>query len=198
MAFQSFNVTFNGFAPLLLNNPQTVDSFNKYSIAKKKYTAKRAKTDEDVLALRSLEVESKLYFDEDLGVYVPTQWVIAMIAKNSWAIAKIKKETIRGAVFIVQDKAKLNYDGQGIVKTITDVVKNEKFTTTLILPQQQVRLAKSFPIFHKWSFSITVEFDNSVIDESSLKQIITNRCRYGGFGDFRPTYGRCTAEFDNE
>jgi len=198
MAFQSFNVKFTGFTPLLLNNPQTVDSFNKYSIAKKKYTSKRSKTEEDVLALRELEIESKLYFDDELKVYVPTAWVIAMIAKNAWAIAKVKKETIRGGVFVQKEKAKLSYDSDNLVKKLSDISGNEKFTRTLILPQQQVRLAKSFPIFHNWSFSVELEFDNKIVDESSLKQILEHRALYGGFGDFRPTYGRCKVEFSNE
>lgn len=191
---KSIHVKFNGISPLLQNNSQTVDVFNKYAKLKKPLTSKRSKTDEDIQALRDIEVESKLYLDDEIGVYVPSRWVMAAIAKNSHAIAKIAKAKVRGAVFAVGDKCKLTYDGMELVKEKIDIVKNDKFITTLILPQQQVRLAKSFPIFHKWSFEAQLEYDDTILDEAELISILTYSAKYGGFGDFRPTYGRCLLE----
>jgi hypothetical protein len=190
MAIQNLTVEIVGISPLLQNNPQTVDVFNKYSKLKKPLTSKRAKTDEDVLALRELETESKIYWDDDLKVYVPTRWVMAAITKNSYKLTKISKDAIRGGVFLIGDKAKLSYDGMKTVKRITDISRNEKFTRLLILPQGQVRLAKSFPVFHDWSFTVSLEYDDTVVDERSLIQILEHSAKYGGFGDFRPSYGR--------
>ena len=194
MAIQNIRVKFNGISPLLQNNPQTVDVFNKYSKLKKPLTAKRSKTDEDVQNLRDIEVESKVFFDDEVGIYVPTRWVMAAIAKNSHAISKIAKAKIRGAVFTTHEKAQLTYDGMKKVKSKIDIVKNEQFVTTLILPQQQVRLAKSFPIFHKWSFECELEYDDLILDEAQLIAILEYSAKYGGFGDFRPTYARCLLE----
>ncbi len=198
MAIKSLEVRFVGFAPLLQNNPQTVDTFNHFAKAKKKYTAKRAKTDEDVLALRVLEIESKVWWDDDLGVYVPSSWVMASIAKNAFKVAKIAKDKARGGIFAVESKAKLTYDGMSAVKKLKDISKNERFNTTLILPQQQVRLCKAFPIFHKWSFEIELEYDDKIIDKDSLLDVLNYSAKYNGFGDFRPTYGRATVEVINE
>ena len=194
MAMKNLSVKFTGISPLLQNNPQTVDVFNKYSRLKKPLTAKRTKTDEDVQQLRDIEVESKVFFDDDIGIYIPTRWVMAAIAKNSNAIAKKGKAKIRGGVFTTTDKAKLTYDGMNKVKSKTDIVKNEQFVTTLILPQQQVRLAKSFPIFHSWSFEVGLEYDDVILDEAELISILEYSAKYGGFGDFRPTYGRALCE----
>lgn len=191
---KSIQVKFNGISPLLQNNSQTVDVFNKYAKLKKPLTAKRTKTDEDVQALRDIEVESKLYFNDELKMYVPSRWVMAAIAKNSHAVAKIAKAKIRGAVFAVNDKCKLTYDGMELVNSKIDIVKNDRFITTLILPQQQVRLAKSFPIFHEWSFESELEFDDNILDEAELISILEYSAKYGGFGDFRPSYGRCLLE----
>ncbi len=187
MAMKTIQVKFNGISPLLQNNPQTVDVFNHYSKLKKPLTAKRTKTDEDVQNLRDIEVESKVFFDNEIGVYIPTRWVMA-------AIAKVAKAKVRGAVFTTTEKAKLTYDGMNLVKEKTDIVKNDKFVTTLILPQQQVRLAKSFPIFHKWSFEVGLEYDDIILDEAELISILEYSAKYGGFGDFRPTYGRALLE----
>lgn len=193
MAMKTFSVKFDGISPLLQNNPQTVDVFNHYAKLKKPLTAKRTKTDEDVQNLRNIEVESKIFFDDTLGIYVPTRWVMAAIAKDSHAISKVAKAKVRGAVFMTNEKAKLTYDGMNIVKEKIDIVKNERFVTVLILPQQKIRLAKSFPIFHNWSFEVELEYDDLILDEAQLVAILKYSAKYGGFGDFRPSYGRCLA-----
>ena len=194
MAINSIKVKFTGISPLLQNNPQTVDPFNKYSKIKKPLTAKRTKTDEDIQKIRDIEVESKVFFDDELGIYIPTRWVMAAIAKNSHAIAKIAKAKVRGAVFTTHEKAKLTYSGMRKVKEINDIVNNETFITTLILPQQQIRLAKNFPIFHEWSFETELEYDDTILDRAELVAILEYSAKYGGFGDFRPTYGRALLE----
>lgn len=63
-----------------------------------------------------------------------------------------------------------------------------------MLPQGQVRVAKDFPIFKKWSFSTVIEFDDSVVDLDGLRKVVNRTSQYVGFGDFRPTFGRATAE----
>ena len=198
MAIKTLNVKFSGFSPLLLNNPQTVDPFNHYAKLKKPLTSKRSKTDEDLLAIREIEVEGKLFFDDKLGIYVPTRWVMAAIAKNGYALTKIAKAKLRGAVFTTHEKAKLEYDGMKNVKTKKDIAKNDKFVTTLILPMRDVRLAKNFPIFHEWSFEVELEYDDKIVDRRDLKSILEYSAKYGGFGDFRPTYGRAIAEVSDE
>jgi uncharacterized protein YeeX (DUF496 family) len=119
---------------------------------------------------------------------------MASLAKHSFKQAKISKDAIRGSVFTTTDKAKLIYEGMEKVKKINDISNNNKFVTLLILPQQQVRLAKSFPIFHNWSFSMEIEYEDTVIDFIDLKRILEYGAKFGGFGDFRPSYGRATAE----
>lgn len=198
MAIKTLKAKFTGINPLLQNNAQTVDVFNKYSKLKKPLTSKRTKTDEDVLELRNLDVESKLYFDKDLGVYVPNSWLMASLAKNSWSTIKVKKDHVRAGIFIVQDKVSLKYDGMELVKDIKDIALNDRFVSTIILPMNKVRLAKSFPIFHKWSFEFDVEYDDTIFNKSELQSLLEYCAKYNGFGDFRPTYGRAVCEVTHD
>lgn len=193
---KELNYTVTGVSPILVNNPQTVDPFNHYKIAMKKITDKKKKQEEDLLELRRLEVESKVYFDEALGIYVPSTWVVASIAAVGWNRSKIKKADIRASVFPITPKLKLHYDGEELVKEKTDVSKNGKFQTVMLLRQGQVKVAKAVPIFHNWSFNVELEYDQTLIDEETLKGLITYASQYGGFGDFRPTYGLATVEFN--
>lgn len=195
MAIRYLETTFTGINPLLLSNPQTVDRFNHYAKAMAKINAKKTKrTDDDYLELANLEMRAKLYFDDELGVYVPSSWVLAAIATNSFKTAKIGRDSIRGGVFTTQNKLKLKYRGVAGVADVDDVVFNEAFRQKMILPQGQVRVAKTVPIFHDWAFDCDLEYDDAIVDEDSMRTILGHAAKYGGFGDFRPTFGRATVE----
>ena len=153
---ETLNGRIEGIEPIMLNNPQCVDPFNRYSRAKKKITSKRTKTDEDLLDLRKLDIESKVYFNEELGVYVPSTWLMAALAGSSWNKAKIKKAEIRSAVFPTESKLKLHYADENLVKGLEDISGNEKFFNSMLLKQGQVKIAKSAPIFHNWHFDFEI------------------------------------------
>lgn len=195
MAMRTAAIKVTGVTPLLQNNPQTVDRFNRFAKRMAAINAKKTRrTDDDYLELRDIEVESKVYFDDDIGVYAPATWVSEAIACAAFRVAKISRADIRGALFTTEQKLKLTYRDSDKVKAVEDVVKNDIFRICLALPQGQVRVMKAFPIFHKWSFSTEVEFDDKIIDPDSLTRIVEHTAKYGGFGDFRPTFGRAVAE----
>lgn len=195
MAIQQARIIVTGIAPLLQNCPQCVDPFNHYAKAKKAITNKRtAKTDDDLLELGNLETESKLYFDDEIGVYIPATWITEAIICTGFSVAKIGRAKMRGGLFATEPKIKLKYRGMNKVKTITDVVMNPEFRHRMLLKQGQVRVPKDAPIFHYWSFETAVEFDDTVVDMGSLRRIVERSAKYGGFGDFRPTFGRANAE----
>lgn len=195
MAMRNATVKITGVSPLLQNNPQTVDRFNKFAKRMKEISAKGTRrTDDDYLEMRDLEMESKIYFDDELGVYLPSGWLAEAIATAAFRVAKISKANIRGALFISDDKIKLAYRDSAKVKKITDIVGNAAFRQMLTLPQGQVRIVKAFPIFHGWSAETGIEFDDKIIDPDSLTRIVEHTSRYVGFGDFRPKFGRATAE----
>jgi hypothetical protein len=198
MPIRSATVAISGITPLLQNNPQTVDRFNKFAKRMAQINAKKTRrTDDDYLELRDLEMEAKVYFDSEIGVYVPASWLAEAIATSAFKVAKISRADIRGAMFTTEDKLKLAYRDSDKVKGIQDIVKNETFRQMLTLPQGQVRVVKAFPIFHKWSFETSLEFDDKIIDPDSLTRIVEHTAKYGGFGDFRPKFGRAIAEVNH-
>lgn len=195
MAIQELKFTITGTRPLLMNNPQGVDIFNPIGRKIKAINKKGVRrTDEDYLEVRDLEMTSKIYWDSDLGIYVPGRWVAAALAQSSYAQTKISKANFRGGVFLDQDKMALSYRGKSKIKDSMDIIKNHDFRHLMLLPQKGVRVAKVSPIFHDWSFSGGLEFDDKIIEKSTLKKLIEHVTHYGGFGDFRPTFGRGEAE----
>lgn len=195
MAMRIAAIKITGVTPLLQNNPQTVDRFNRFAKRMSAINAKKTRrTDDDYLELRDIELESKVYFDDEIGVYAPATWVSEAIACSAFKVAKISRADIRGALFTTEPKLKLAYRDSDKVKSVVDIIKNDAFRICLALPQGQVRVMKAFPIFHKWSFNTNVEFDDKIIDPDSLTRIVEHTAKYGGFGDFRPTFGRAVAE----
>ena len=195
MAIQRIDYCITGTTPLLLNNPRTVDRFDPYAQKMAKINAKKnRRTDADYLEVRDLEVRSKIYWDNELKIYVPTPWMDAALAKNSFAQVKISKETLRGTVFQDGSKAKLLYRDMDKVAGPEDIVKNETFRYLRTVKQGQNRIIKAYPIFHGWSFSGSMEYDDKIIDPESMERLIMYVAKYGGFGDFRPSFGRAEAE----
>jgi hypothetical protein len=196
MTMQTLTATFTGVAPLLHANPQGVArTFPTTRRMKEINSKKTRRTDADYAELADLEVASRVYWDDSIGVYVPTRWVAEAIAKKAFAVAKISKGATRGALFMTADKVPLTYRGKAGVKKVEDVVKNPAFRHAMILPQGQIRVEKNSPIFHDWSFQAAMEFDDKTFDRRDLQRIIEETSHYVGFGDFRPTFGRARVVF---
>ena len=128
MSIKEISVKINGISPLLMHNPQTVDRFNPYTKRMAQINAKKKnRTDEDYRELASIEMASSLYFDTNLGVYVPTRWILSAYAKHSFSIGKVSKANVRRSVFTLQDNVKLHYAQMDKVKESIDVVNNSFF-----------------------------------------------------------------------
>ncbi len=174
-----------------LNNPQTVDPLNKYAIQLKTFTnVHHSRRDEEHhMKMRDVEIKSKLYWDDTLGVYVPSSWMMEAIAKESFAQVKVSKAKMRSAIFMDSTKIKLYYVGEESVKTFEDVALNTRFRTIENIKQGQVRIIKAIPQFNNWSMKVSFDFDDSVYTEQEIKRILQVAVRRNGFGDFRPTFG---------
>ena len=188
---ESIKGRITGTNPLLVNNPQTVDPLNPYMVAMKKFTGNKAKkTEESYREKNRIECESRLYFDDALKVYVPSDWVLASLCGVGFKMKKISKAMIRSAVFPTEPKLKLYYEGMERVKGIRDISTSDEFRKLLLLKQGQVKVPKCSPIFNNWHFDFEIEFDPSVLDRVDIVEMFDQAARYGGFGDFRPSYGR--------
>jgi len=202
MAIKQVEFKIEGFAPLLLNNPQSADPLNKYSKLRKPITSKRIKTDEDHAELADLDIRSKIYWDDDLKLCVPSSWVQASINKVSNSVSRVSKAAMRGGLFMTDHYLKLHYKDMDKVVTPEDIIKNSFFRKKLLLPQKTgastVRIAKSFPILHEWYIKSTLEFDDSVTNSRDLNIMLEKAAQYGGYGDFRPTFGRALVTEWNE
>lgn len=174
---------------LLMNNPQCVDPLNAYSKSAKEITSRKKKSDADHLRLREIETEAKCFWDDSLGIYVPSRWITASIANSAFAVAKIAKAKIRSSVFPTEERIKLHYEGEREIAAVSQVYANGHYVTQN-LKQGQVSITKCHPAFRGWSFKTQLEIDTEILNFSDIKRIAEYASRYVGWGDFRPTFGR--------
>ena len=113
---------------------------------------------------------------------------------NGEAIGKGRKMPLRHGDKIQAGEFFLQFK----VKTPEDIVGNDNFRLMMTLKQGPVRVCKAVPIFHDWSFSCGLDFDDKEIDPDSLEHTLQHAAKYGGFGDFRPTFGRAIASISHE
>ncbi len=188
---KNITLTVTGRNEIRLNNPQMVDPLNKYAIQMKTFTnVHHSRRDEEhYRKMRDIEVKAKLYWNDTIGVYIPSSWIMEAIAKESFAQVKVAKAKMRGAVFMNVNKIKLNYKGMKKVKTFDDVSLDASFRTIENIKQGQVRIIKAFPQFEDWSIDLDFDFDEAIYVEADLKRILQVALMRNGLGDFRPTYG---------
>ena len=126
---KTLRFTIKGTLPLLQNNPQCADPMNKYSLEKKPLVSKSGskRTPEEWQELNELEIRSKIYWDDGIGIYVPARWVIAAIAKASFKTTRKSAENVRSSVIVNDDKIPLNYSRKNTVKKPVDIIRNEYF-----------------------------------------------------------------------
>lgn len=174
---------------LLMHSERGVNVLDPLVKQKKAITGKRKKTDEDLAAIARLEWEISLYFDDDLGPYIPGQNIEACIVEGA-KLEKRGKDIARG-LNIVEDRIKLDYKGP---RELEKLWADPRFNDIRSVGQQQVRIMRCRPIFHEWSCKFTIAYDKEIFDPADLIRIIQKAGKYCGLGDFRRRFGRFDVE----
>ena len=177
-----------GISPLLMNSNQTVNPFHPVSVQKKPLTSKRKKTEEDILKLLDLDYEGSLYYDSDVGVYVPAICVEATLRNGA---KKIRKGSdVKSCVFVSPDFIELIYDGPS---DLEGLLKDDRFKDVRPVVVQRASMLKCRPRFDKWEINFDLTFDPKIFNDEDIELITDIAGRQIGLCDYRPRYGRFEA-----
>lgn len=181
-----FKVT--GTTALMLNNPQTVNPFGKYSKLLAPLTSKRKKTEEDLIEISRLKFLASLYYEN--GIYVipaPCFECSIVEAAKENKLGKKFERSLRifsDGVLKFQDSDKTP-EQLFEIGTYVDVravgIKNAKITTTRA-------------IFPEWSTEIECFFDETQINDTDVINAFTIAGLRYGVGTYRRLYGRYKIE----
>jgi hypothetical protein len=186
-----FRITLTGTAPLILHNSRLADPLDPTTKALKKMTSKRQKTEDDHLEIARLEHAGSLYFDSDVGPFVPGQNVARALV-DAGRVTKKGKMIERG-VFISTDTNPLSYRGP---RTVNGLWEDENFRITASVKVGTQRVMRCRPMFREWSTEADGILDPAILDLSDLEGIATTAGQMVGLGDWRPRYGRFTARVE--
>jgi hypothetical protein len=154
----------------------------------KRITAKRTKTEEDHEELARLEHTGGLYFDENLGPFLPGQNFERCLV-DAARITKAGKKIERG-VFVGTNVNPIDYDGP---RTVEALWKDENFRHMASVKVGTNRVMRTRPMFRQWSVYADGEYDPAVINLDELQEIADTAGRMIGLGDWRPRFGRFKA-----
>lgn len=180
----------DGDEPLIVHNGLLADRDYEWTRKLSEITSKRKKTDEDHDEVARLEWNGSLYFDDEIGPYLPGDNVRRCLL-DAARLTKEGKNIERG-VLRVSRKNRLQYDGPRTREKMWDDVR---FRHRAIVKVGTSKVVRTRPKFVGWSATVTVDFDSSIIDGRDLVRIAQSAGNYIGLCDGRPFFGgRFTVE----
>lgn len=184
---ETINVRITGISPLLMHSDRFANPLDPATKAHKELTSKRKKTDEDHEAIARSEWMGSLYIDKN-GPYIPGQNIDAAIIEA----AKMQKlgKTVKRAVQVVDDRVHLEYTGP---KTAEALFQPE-FIDVRGVKVGMAKLMRCRPIFREWAAGFTVMYNPEQINREDLVKAINDAGLLVGLCDYRPRFGKFTAE----
>lgn len=171
-----------GEKPLLMHNERLANPLDEWTIAIKKISGKREKTEEDHREIARLEFLGGLYYDEDYGVHIPARNLKKCFEEGA---AIIKKGTqVKRGVIINEEAFPLIYKGP----KKPDELYKAGFSYTCMVGNRTTgsRVPRTRPRFNpSWSVEMIFQFMPSQINEADLRTCIENAGELVGLGDRR-------------
>ena len=185
---RTLEITWKGTTPLIMHSCKCVNPLHPLSIALKKYTSKRKKTEDDLIAISNLEWEAGAYWEDGIGLYIPAENVEATIQNGAKSIKKgtdIKKYCDVTDLYIP-----FNYY-ENLTKE--ELISKPEYRDTRVMTVQRSKVLRTRPRFDKWSIVFNLRYDETKIDLETIAQAIEYAGSFVGLCDSRPKYGKFVA-----
>lgn len=185
-----YEVTLKGISPLLMSSGE-VDRDSDLYIAYENLAAQKRKTREQRAQLRELEWYTRLYYEDEIGPYIPGKNVKELI--RSAATKTRDGENVKRSLVIPEYRIPLQYDGPREAKELWEA----GFRYTAMVANAGAgsgRVDRTRPCFEGWSLVFEVAFDQEELDQHRFEDIIARTEKYG-LGDYRPEFGAFEASF---
>lgn len=183
-----FRLTCTGTTPLLMHNARLSNPLDEIAKAMKRISSKRSKTEDDLLELARLEHMGGLYFDADVGPFLPGQNFERCLL-DAAKVTRSGKKIERG-VFVESNVNPLSYDGP---RTVDRLWQDQNFRHSASVKVQQSRITRTRPQFRSWTVDAEGFYDPAIINLEELAEIADTAGRMIGLGDWRPRFGRFKA-----
>jgi hypothetical protein len=195
---KSIKVTWEGIRPLIMVSDRLVDPKDPITKALKSLTKKRSKdvTDSDRDEIERLEFTGALYWDSEVGLYIPSDNIEATIKEGA---RKSKKgKAAEAACFVSEDRVPLILPNGKSFKSPDAMFKDPEYQfrrSVRVPPRTGARVMKIRPLIPtRWKIKFNLEYDESVLNESDLVTAMTDAGSLVGLCTWRPKFGRFLVE----
>ncbi|WP_245293458.1 hypothetical protein [Methylobacterium sp. CCH5-D2] len=185
--YQRLNFRLTGVSGLVMHNGQLANPLNPFAKALKAVSGKRAKTDADFEEMARIEFLGGLYVGED-GPCIPGELIEATLIS---AAKKVKRGPQAKAGILSDGNHPILYDGP---RNPDALWAEERFRLVAGVKVGQARIMRTRPIFREWSADVFVDFMPDALNASEVEQMMRTAGSVIGLGDWRPRFGRFTAE----
>jgi hypothetical protein len=184
-----FSITLVGTAPLLVHNSRLSDPLDPFAKAIAKISGKRKKTEDDHVEMGHINFLGALYYDSKVGPHIPAD----NIQRSLLDAARITRSgpKVNQGVFIHSGTYPLEYDGP---RDAEKLWADENFRYRKSIKVQTQRVMRVRPKFPQWSVTACGSVDTNILDFEELRDIANTAGTRIGLGDWRPRWGRYTAE----
>ena len=185
---KKIQVEWKGVTPIILHSCAGVNPLNPITIKIKEVTRKKNKTEDDLRLLSDLEWESGLYYDENVGIYIPAENVEATVRDGAKARKKGKDIT---KAFNVLDMMIPLDTGEKLTKE--QYMADYRFRDVRAMKVMRARVIRTRPRFNMWRINFLAGYDEKVIDLQTIIEAMDYSGKYTGLCDSRPKYGQFVA-----
>ncbi len=177
-----------GQSPLIMHCGQLADPLNQFARDMKKINGKRDKTESDYEELARLEWYGGLYLEGGKPC-LPGEIIEATFLNG----AKKRKRGQQAKAGIYCDKNfPLIYKGMKDDLQKMWECGDYKFSVPVVVNRS--RIIRTRPRFDEWASVVEITFDDSLLNPSEVKDILTLCGEQIGLCDWRPKFGRFSVE----
>lgn len=186
------HVKCTGTRPLLVHNVRLADPLDEKAKALKAVSGKSKKTDDDHWKMGWLEFDGGLYHTEDIGPYLPTEYLWTSIIGA--ARQSRKGKSIERAVSMTEERMPIQYDGPRDIEGLWGGGKSQ-FVDRRMAGVQGKKVARTRPRFPVgWVVETIFLLNLTGINAEDFTRYVELAGETEGLGDYRRMFGRFSAE----
>ena len=181
-------VRVEGTSPLLMHNGMMASPMNEWTKKIKEITSKHhtKKTEADEIEIMRLEWNGGLYYDENVGPYIPDSVIEGNI--RDAAKSNRKGQAVVAGMQVNDFINKLIYKGP---RDRENLYKDKRFVDIRpIKLQKSSTIMRTRPRFDNWAVEFFITAIDEIISIQEIKKFIEYGGTFKGYGDYRPKFGR--------
>lgn len=178
---KKLHVTLYGTSPLIMHSPKTVNPLHPIAIAMKPYTSKgKKKTEEDLKVISDLEWEGGLYWDDSIGLHIPSECIAATLVGG----AKFNKngKDIARYCHVITSLCPLDI---GEEQDYERMKADNRFRDVRSVRVMQSRVCRTRPRFNTWATQFDMIVEDDKINMDAIVLAFENAGQYVGLCEMR-------------